>query len=258
MRLSRQIFTTSGSWICPAGITSIIVLGQGGGGGGGAGGLFPTSSIGGGGGMATFLVPRIIEVVPGTTYTITIGAGGTGASRSTPSVPGQVGGNTSFGSLATFYGARYGVNGNLYSASFFSGGNKSGGYTVSGSTTTSINSSTMSNFPMSTPGGIAQQPPAIVRNYGTFDSSPAAAGINPTSSPNGGAGNAGNSSDAGIGGSGGNGAWAGVRVADGGTNASSTSYGAGGGGGGGGNSSVATPGSGGTGAGGRLIVIWAE
>ena len=68
-------FTATGTstWTCPAGITSIEVLVVGGGGGGGG------SHGGGGGGGAGGVVYHLAKsVVPGTTYNITVGAGGQG------------------------------------------------------------------------------------------------------------------------------------------------------------------------------------
>lgn len=62
-------------WVCPAGVTEVHVLLQGGG-GGGAGTTSTTQGAGGGGGGA--LVHGPVRVVPGTAYTITIGASGAG------------------------------------------------------------------------------------------------------------------------------------------------------------------------------------
>lgn len=66
-------FTTSGNWTAPAGVSSVRILAVGGGGAGGAG------WEGGGGGAGGF-VDQTFTVVPSTTYTITIGAGGSGVS----------------------------------------------------------------------------------------------------------------------------------------------------------------------------------
>jgi hypothetical protein len=86
-KLVKKVFTSSGSWTAPAGITEVILVGFGGGGGGG------TNQQGGGGSIQC---QSYVSVVPGTTYTITIGAGG--------GVGGD-GGSTTFGSLSTFIGA---------------------------------------------------------------------------------------------------------------------------------------------------------
>lgn len=75
---STQTFSTSGtfSWTCPAGVTSIIVecWGAGGGGGGSDGN---NNTKGGGGGGGAYAKNASVTVMPGTTYTITIGGGGT-------------------------------------------------------------------------------------------------------------------------------------------------------------------------------------
>lgn len=78
---SEEIHTTPGTytWTCPPGITKIKVKVYGGGAGGAIGG-------GGGGGIAT----GFIDVVPGTTYSYTVGAGGGIA---------QAGGQSSFGTV---------------------------------------------------------------------------------------------------------------------------------------------------------------
>ena len=65
-------FTTSGTWVCPAGITQVQVRCWGGGAGGydadGFGFYYPASGS----------IERVfnLTVIPNTSYTITIGAGG--------------------------------------------------------------------------------------------------------------------------------------------------------------------------------------
>ncbi len=98
-KLVKKYFTSSGSWVAPAGVTEIIVIGCGGGGGGGTGASGSTKWGGGGGGGSIENI-AYVTVVPNTTYTITIGAGGTG--------PGVNGGATLFGSLFTMRGASSG------------------------------------------------------------------------------------------------------------------------------------------------------
>lgn len=255
MRLTQKTFTSSTTWTAPAGVTSIIVFGQGGGGGGGAGGANIAPNLGvaqrsGAGGIATFLVPRVLTVTPNTTYTITIGSGGTGA---TYGVVGSPGGTTSFGSLASWQGGACGLNGNnVFSSTYTSDGNKIGGYITSGSTSTP--SSGIINFPYSV-NFDSSTSASHSRNYGTFGS----VASNGANGASGTGGIAGNSSDAGIGGAGGTGAASSSNGGNG-SNAPGTSYGAGGGGGGAAaaNSNSVSGGTGGNGAGGRLIVMWAE
>lgn len=104
---SMQQFTSSGSWTAPAGVSKVMLIGMGGGGGGAGGskGTFLGFAFGGQG-----TVPEVtyITVVPNTSYTINVGAGGAaGLARNTngESLPGGNGGTTSFGTLANFYGA---------------------------------------------------------------------------------------------------------------------------------------------------------
>ena len=106
IRVAR--FTASGSWVAPAGVYSISALSVGGGGGGGASRsnsstLVYTGGGGGGGGV----VDAIFPVVPGTTYTVTIGTGGAGANTT---AAGSNGTNTTFGSLFTAPGGQGGVS----------------------------------------------------------------------------------------------------------------------------------------------------
>jgi len=122
MAFRSIIFTASGSWTAPLNVSKVLAEGFGGGGGGG-GGSSPsvffgnTTSMGGGGGGGALYCSKLITVVPGTTYTITVGAGGNGgAGGSSPTTPGTVGSNgedSSFGSLLVMPGASGGGRGNL-------------------------------------------------------------------------------------------------------------------------------------------------
>jgi len=108
-RIRTAKFTASGSWTAPAGVFSIQALAVGGGGGGGAaksGGTNYANMGGGGGGGG--VVDSIFPVVPGTTYTVTIGTGGAGANTSTSA--GSNGTDTTFGSLFTAPGGQGGVS----------------------------------------------------------------------------------------------------------------------------------------------------
>jgi len=72
-----QEFTASGTWTAPAGVTSIDYLAVAGGGSGGGG------PGGGGGGAGGYVAGTGLTVVPGTTYSITVGAGGAQVAYST-------------------------------------------------------------------------------------------------------------------------------------------------------------------------------
>jgi hypothetical protein len=97
-RLNKIYFTTNDTWTCPAGVYSVLIIAAGGGGGGAGGNA---NGAGGGGASLQNTVP--VTVVPGTTYSITIGNGGTGSAGASS---GNDGADTIFGdSLAVFTGA---------------------------------------------------------------------------------------------------------------------------------------------------------
>jgi hypothetical protein len=79
-------FTSSGTWTAPAGVTTVTVSMAGGGGGGGG---QDTGGGGGGGGGGGQRYSTSSTVVPGTTYTVTVGTGGAW------NVSGGAGGGTS-------------------------------------------------------------------------------------------------------------------------------------------------------------------
>lgn len=81
-------FNADGTFVVPAGVTSITVQAFGGGGGGG--GNFTSRPGGGGGAFAS----SVISVTPGTSYSITVGAGG---AAGTSGNDGVNGGNSIFG-----------------------------------------------------------------------------------------------------------------------------------------------------------------
>lgn len=85
-------FTSSGNWLCPAGITEILILACGGGGGGGARDPGGNSGVGGNGSRPQWAA---ISVTPGVSYPITIGAGGVGNLSNDPGTNG--GDTTAFG-----------------------------------------------------------------------------------------------------------------------------------------------------------------
>lgn len=89
-------YTTAGSytWTCPAGVTSVTVQCWGGGGGGG--GVATTSNSASGGGAGGSYAADVLSVLPGTSYTLTVGAGGTAGSNA--------GGNGGTGGTSLFNG----------------------------------------------------------------------------------------------------------------------------------------------------------
>lgn len=100
-RYTSEVFNSSGTWLCPAGIKTVMVLGMGGGGAGGS----ATNNEGACGGIGSGERMIFIQVVPGTSYTITVGAGGV---ANTSAAYGGHGGDTSFDSIETFPGSHGG------------------------------------------------------------------------------------------------------------------------------------------------------
>lgn len=72
-------FTSSGTWVCPPDVKSaeFLVVGAGGGGGGADNSLNTRTAQGGGGGGGA-VIKQTLATTPGNSYTITVGAGGTG------------------------------------------------------------------------------------------------------------------------------------------------------------------------------------
>ena len=108
-QLRRLEFLANGSWVCPPGVYAVqLLIAGGGGGGGGADNASKGAGCGGGGGQ---VVAGVYPVVPGTSYSITIGTAGTGATAGANI--GGTGGSTSFGAIATALGGGGGDNGAL-------------------------------------------------------------------------------------------------------------------------------------------------
>lgn len=121
-------FTSSGSWTAPVGVSSVRVLAVGGGGGGGAASTTSTNVALGGGGGGGGVYDGSLTVVPGTTYTITIGTGGAGSTSG--STAGSNGTSTTFGSLMTAPGGQGGssVTNTTVTLPSANPGGSSGGY----------------------------------------------------------------------------------------------------------------------------------
>jgi hypothetical protein len=135
-----QVFTSSGSFTVPNGVSSVIVeaCGGGGGGGGGNGGARAAGSFnayGGGGGASGDYLKTLIYVLPNETISVTIGqagiggSGGINCSSATSCVAGgngTNGGNTIFGNYLTIAGGNGGgggyINGGSYGNNIGTGG----------------------------------------------------------------------------------------------------------------------------------------
>ncbi|MDP2067497.1 MAG: hypothetical protein Q8K04_00905, partial [Lutibacter sp.] len=72
-----QTFDANGTFTVPAGVTSVTVKAWGAGGGGG-GSANVNNATGGGGGGGSYATKTSVAVVPGNTYSITVGSGGIG------------------------------------------------------------------------------------------------------------------------------------------------------------------------------------
>lgn len=104
-----QIFTSSTTWTCPAGVSTAIVgvIGGGGGGGGSGDGLLNGGNGGvGGAGLG------VIAVTAGLSYTVTIGSGGAGSNTGNA----NAGGTSSFAQGATTLISCTGGGAGLYEA----------------------------------------------------------------------------------------------------------------------------------------------
>lgn len=124
-----KTFTSSGTFTVPTGVSSIDVFLVGGGGGGASGTTGTTSTYvgGGGGGAGKTLTVLDLACSAGDTFTVVIGAGGSGGSAGGSN--GGSGNSTTFGSYSAAggsYGAGYKTG---YGGSGGSGGG-AGGYRV--------------------------------------------------------------------------------------------------------------------------------
>lgn len=80
---TTDVFTSSSTWTCPAYVTTVWARCWGGGGSGGGITATPSSTlVGGGGAGGAFAEVLAVSVVPGTTYTVTVGATRTGSTGS--------------------------------------------------------------------------------------------------------------------------------------------------------------------------------
>jgi hypothetical protein len=89
-------FTSTTTWTCPYGVTTVTVKCWGGGGSGG--GTSTNTQYGGGGGAGGAYAQKDVTVVPGTTYTVTVGATKTGTTAA-----GSQGNPTWFSTVGTVY-----------------------------------------------------------------------------------------------------------------------------------------------------------
>lgn len=91
---SELIFNSSTTWTCPPGVTEVEVECWGAGGSGGSA-IGTLGRAGGGGGGGSY-VKNTVNVIPGTVYTITVGAGGTAGLTLSANCSGKQGSKTEF------------------------------------------------------------------------------------------------------------------------------------------------------------------
>lgn len=218
----KQVFTSSGTFTVPGGVSQLYVsaVAGGGGAGGGAGSAGATSSVGGGGGggggAGQSAQRQLLSVTPGQVISVSIGAGGGGggggAASGTAGGTGGAGSNTVIGTI-TLAGGGGGAAGGPLTSNVVGGGGAGGG-------------------------GGSGYPGGSDGTDGNYTGNGGASG----SSPFGGGGKSGRAASTGPGSNGSNGGGGG-------------GYGAGGGGGGGVYGSVAfAAGAGGTGAAGYALI----
>ena len=118
-KLQSVAYTTPGtySWICPAGVYTVIVEGVGGGGGGGGTGnatINGATNRGASGGAAAIRTIMALDVSPGTSYSVVVGAGGAGAPygcyANGPTTHGSPGGTSYFGGVPISKGGNGGIS----------------------------------------------------------------------------------------------------------------------------------------------------
>lgn len=107
-------YTSSTTWTAPAGVTSVTVECWGGGGAGG--GESASTVFGGGGGAGGAYATKVVSVVPGNNYTVTVGTGGAGGTSAGPT------GNPSWFSLVSEVYAQGGAGGSAPNGGTASGG----------------------------------------------------------------------------------------------------------------------------------------
>jgi hypothetical protein len=149
--IGGQVFTSSGTFTIPTGVTAVKVTVVGGGGGGGA--FFNCAGTGGGGGGGGSSIKYLTGLTPANTLAVTVGAGGTVSATDTNNS--TAGGTSSVASgtqSITTISATGGAKGNGYPSTAGAGGVGSGGdLNITGGYGAAYNSSGHS---VTVPGGL--------------------------------------------------------------------------------------------------------
>lgn len=136
---SVQVFTASGTWTKPAGVTYVIVEVQAGGGGGGGTSSTGGAAGGGGGGYSRELITSLSA-----TETVTVGTGGTGGTSA--GTTGGAGNTSSFGAYLSATGGAGGTGVATGGADGVDGGVGSGGSFNSAGNPGGIGSSSVGGY----------------------------------------------------------------------------------------------------------------
>jgi hypothetical protein len=123
------MFTTSGTWMPPPGVTAVQVQVQGAGGTGGDANGLGFGGYGGGGGGGGGYVQAVVNVTPGTTYPVVVGVAANNGLASCGADPGFKGGNSSFNGIVAGGGFGGGV---AQVFPHFGGGGGAGGSVTGG------------------------------------------------------------------------------------------------------------------------------
>jgi hypothetical protein len=262
-------FTSSGTWTCPAGVTSVLCIGAGGGGGGSGGWCRQDGSVGfgGGGGGAAIQQTQYVITTPGTNYSITIGAGGSGGNGGSgvsdePGNPGSDGSPTkmTYSSTNYFYtlggggggSSAFGGDPNWASGTPFAGTISNGGWIASsyGNYYSLLPILPGAGGNAANNNGVVNTQAGMMNFIGGY--SGGSAGSNGYTSSFGGGGGGG-AGPQGVGGNGGNGSTTNGVAGSNGSNASINTAAGGGGGGGG---YYSSGGNGGAGGSGYLYIVY--
>ena len=107
--LNQEIFTSSGTFTVPTGVTEVLITAVAGGGGGGGGAVNPATTAGNGGGAGQAIIDySVTGLTPSADITVTVGDGGAGGGSASDGIDG---GDTVFTGHITVNGGGKGIRG---------------------------------------------------------------------------------------------------------------------------------------------------